>query len=111
MPLEAIYQLFVDLKGDGISSNAIMAEGSKRDNIHVVRREDFRLLGLTGFKPADITDDLLGFLSLVVSYAKATRRMQAKDGPKHSLSVMPRTDFAAMYELVRKKIEPQYQGG
>ncbi|KAL8846955.1 MAG: hypothetical protein Q9221_007997 [Calogaya cf. arnoldii] len=111
MPLKAIYQLFVDLKRDGISSNAIMAEGSKRDNIHVVRREDFRLLGLTGFKPADITDDLLGFLSLVVSYAKATRRMQAKDGPKHSLSVMPRTDFAAMYELVRKKIEPQYQGG
>lgn len=104
MPLEAIYKLMVDLKRDG-KTNPILSS-QKKDAIHIVRKEDFAAAEL--HEITSITDDLLGFFSLVVSYAKATRRMQAQDGPKHSLSIMPRTDFAAMYSLVSSKIKPQY---
>ncbi|KAI4258082.1 MAG: hypothetical protein L6R42_005303 [Xanthoria sp. 1 TBL-2021] len=86
MPLEAVYHLLADVKGNVPSRKACLDQISP-------------------------SDDLLGFLSLVVSYAKATRRMQAKDGPKHSLCIMPRTNFVAMYKLIKDKLEPQYEKG
>ncbi|KAL9599611.1 MAG: hypothetical protein Q9179_003502 [Wetmoreana sp. 5 TL-2023] len=110
MPLAAVYQLFVVVKKYGRSSSDIFAD-VKKDAIHVVSKEDFTELRLDAIKSQGITDDLQGFLSVVISYAKATRRMKPEDGPKHSLSIMPRADFVAMYKFVKDKIEPQYQDG
>lgn len=78
----------------------------------MVRREDFGALQLDQIDQADITDDFLGFFSLVVSYTKATFTVTTPDeiarGPKHSLSIMPRTDFATMYtKEVASKLQRQ----
>ncbi|KAL8755599.1 MAG: hypothetical protein Q9199_003536, partial [Rusavskia elegans] len=101
VPLEAVYHLLADIKGNVPNRSPILSD-VKRDAIHIVRREDFAEACLDKFNPSD---DLLGFFALVISYTKATRRIQAKDGPKHSLSIMPRTNFVAMYKLIKDKLE------
>ena len=55
---------------------------------------------------ADIGDDVRGYVSLLMAYIKTSKSGSAKAGPKHSTSIMPRTDFKAMYyQLVKPKIE------
>ena len=111
MPLDAVYKLMKDAKAG--KSSEVYASGlsKKNSNIHIVQKQDFADAKLTDIKENDITDDFLGFFTLLVSYAKSTKDMKPSEGPKHSLSVMPRTDFAAMYAMFKAKIEPQYQGG
>ena len=62
-------------------------------------------------KPNDIdatklTHDVLGFLILVLSYAKAakTRTLRTDQSPKQLLSFMPRTEFNTIYGQVKSKI-------
>ena len=62
-------------------------------------------------KPNDIdetkpTDDVLGFLTLVLSYAKLakTKDLKPDQSPKQLLSFMPQTNFNTIYGQVKSKI-------
>ena len=58
------------------------------------------------WEDAEITDDVRVYVSLVMAYIKAGKSSNLADGPKHAISIMPRTDFKAMYrELVKGKID------
>jgi hypothetical protein len=51
-----------------------------------------------------VTDDMLGFCTLVLSYAKAADLQQASDvSPKHKIPFMPRTEFNTIYAQVGSK--------
>lgn len=41
--------------------------------------------------------DVLGFLTIVLAYVNAAKTNDPIQGPKHSSSIMPRTDFRTMY--------------
>jgi hypothetical protein len=100
--LGAVHKLIAMAKQDPPARNPLLSTiPGKTKSFHTVLREDFAAVGLKHLAPIDMSDDLLGFLSLVVSYAKATVGVtNPAAGPKQSLSIMPRTDFATMYNAV-----------
>lgn len=49
------------------------------------------------YAETDISADLLGYVSFLLSYINGNRGGSEAQGPKHSTSIMPRTDFKAMY--------------
>ena len=53
-----------------------------------------------------LTDDVFGFLTLVLSYAKAAKikALKPDQSPKQLLSFMPRTEFNTLYGQVKSKI-------
>lgn len=56
MPLEAVYHLLADVKGNVPNRSPILSD-VKRDAIHIVRRADFAEACLDKINPSD---DLLG---------------------------------------------------
>jgi len=67
----------------------------------VVTKEWFQS-NTNGIDRSKVTDDVLGFCSLVLTYAKAaTIRMGS---PKRFLTFMPRTEFNTVYQQVKSKI-------
>lgn len=83
LPLEAIHDLF--LKARREMPNELIVTG-KRDRIshmHVVQRSHLSQDGKfpARITPNDAPDDVLGFLSLLVSYAKYADRIQPKESP------------------------------
>ena len=111
MPLAAVYKMMKDVKSGKGSKLYSSISNKKKANIHIVEERDFADAELHKIRSSDITDDMLGFFSLLVSYAKATKDMKASEGPKHSLSIMPRTDFVTMYKMFDAKLKAQYEGG
>lgn len=57
-----------------------------------------------GISPGSVKQDVLGFLSLVVSYAKRARStsppIYSGTSPKSEISIMPRTEFVSLYAQV-----------
>ncbi|KAL2011193.1 hypothetical protein VTN00DRAFT_3911 [Thermoascus crustaceus] len=51
-----------------------------------------------------VKDDALGFFLLVLSYAKSAEQVQPDTSPKMRTSIMPRTNFAKMFELIKPGI-------
>lgn len=54
--------------------------------------------------PDDVTQDMLGFFSVVLSYAKSSDKLKDNQSPKHLTSIMPRTDFTTMFNLIRHSV-------
>ena len=53
----------------------------------------------------DATDDVLAFVSLVLSYAKAASDgLKADESPKLRTAFMPRTDFNTLFKQVESKV-------
>ena len=52
-----------------------------------------------GVTPNDVRNrpDVLGFFSLILTYAKAARSLSANQSPKLYSSIMPRTDFTTIF--------------
>lgn len=100
MPLSAIQDLFRML-AVGDQSNPFYP-GSARPAF-VVEKDDLAKLDV--MDEDDIDDNVLGFFSLILSYAKAAFSKGAgmKDnGPKQLINFMPRTDFGTMFNLYIK---------
>lgn len=70
--------------------------------MHLVRKEDFGKFSMTPTQKSSLTDEALGFFSMVVSYAKAADKLTPENGLKHEIPIMPRTDFATMYKTFIK---------
>src|SRR3954451_11740002 len=61
--------------------------GSK---IKILTKNDFK--SFSKIKASDIPDEFLGYFSLLTSYCVLADSGVPKEGPKHLLPIMPRTD-------------------
>ncbi|KAL9084424.1 MAG: hypothetical protein Q9165_008062 [Trypethelium subeluteriae] len=106
MPLEALYSLMQEnLRGTLNGRNILNGQTSftTGQNLQLVTKEYFQSASLK-MDPNKITDDVLGFCTLVLSYAKAADKDQPADtSPKHWLTFMPRTEFNTIYSSVKSK--------
>lgn len=55
----------------------------------------------------DLTDDLLGFFSMIVSYAKGAGSNAPGESSKMIIPIMPRTDFVTIYGQISSKLADQ----
>lgn len=107
MPLEALYALMQEIATSATTPNVLTGQASFTvgQNIQLVTEEFFQSPSLKGAVHA-ITDDILGFCTLVLSYAKAANLVQAPDvSPKHWLTFMPRTEFNTIYAQVSSQFQ------
>ena len=107
MPLEALYSLMKEQLADPSSSNRNILDGSSpRGNFLVVVTQEYFQSNTNGIDGSKVTDDVLGFCSLVLSYAKAASNALLPDqSPKLFLTFMPRTEFNTIYQQVKSKIQ------
>ncbi|KAL8968353.1 MAG: hypothetical protein Q9183_002498 [Haloplaca sp. 2 TL-2023] len=103
LPLEAISDLF--MKAVGPIPNSPLLATYRPGGGMVSITPDFFQSSPNGIAPDSVKADVFGFLSLVVSYVKkATPTDPPKyetRSPKFTMSIMPRTDFVAMYAQVK----------
>jgi hypothetical protein len=108
MPFEALYSLMKEnVQNPQSGRNIINGETTVTtgQNIQLVTKDYFRSHSLPLIDADKVTDDVLGFCTLVLSYAKAANKPQEEDvSPKHWIPFMPRTEFTTLYAQVRSKI-------
>ncbi|KAH7395021.1 hypothetical protein DE146DRAFT_756900 [Phaeosphaeria sp. MPI-PUGE-AT-0046c] len=110
LPMEAIQELISiivnneDVNGnEGVKRTFVPTVSAKTSNIVLVYQQD---LVDVYEGTEDITTDMLGFYSLLMSYVKIATTMTDADranGPKQKLSIMPRTDWKTMYNMYAKE--------
>lgn len=105
MPLGAILDILSDTKSG--TQNPLASEGALyRSRLSILTINDFQ--SFKKIKESDITDDFLGFFSLLTSYCALADFTDPKQGPKHLLPVMPRTDFVTQYNtFIQPKLAAQ----
>lgn len=106
LPLEAVNDLVkIAINGNHPASPLV---GTKIENFVWVNEDFFKS------KPSGISStvgpDVLGFLSLVLTYAKSADKMTKDKSAKELSSFMPRTNFVTMYGLVKDQIAPKLKG-
>jgi hypothetical protein len=105
MPLEAIHELFSELIAKNPSKTSILPTFRPDRNIVHVTKDFFQATPL-GLSADNVEDDLLGFLSIVLSYAKtATDSLAPDESPKVRTCVMPRTEFTTMFKDVSSQLQ------
>ena len=105
MPLEALYSLMKENLADPSSNRNILDGFNVRGKYLVVVTQEYFQSNTNGIDGSKITDDVLGFCSLVLSYAKAaSETLQPDQSPKLFLTFMPRTEFNTIYQQVESKI-------
>ena len=104
MPLEAIH----DIIGDGYSGKGSQLlssiEPTNQGRIVYVTK-DFFQASPNGMTSNSVKNDVLGFLSVVVSYVKSEKSIGPNKSYKHSISLMPRTDFVSIYNTIKGSIQ------
>jgi len=105
MPLEGLLQVLKD--GKHKTDNVLANKGaSYNDKIVIATKDSFKDFGK--IKPDDITDEFLGFFSLLTTYCIVANDNFEGYGPKRSLNIMPRTDFLAMYKkFIEEKLRAE----
>ena len=102
MPLAAIHNLIYRAK-TGDPSPLISPYDAQRGLVYVSR--DFFRSSPGGNAPDSVTDDVLGFCSLVLSYAKNARELTPGTSIKALTNIMPRTDFLTIFRsLLRMEL-------
>jgi hypothetical protein len=109
IPLEAMYSLMeenVILTDDPEAERNILngqTSFTTGQNIQLVTQGYFQFASLK-IDASTVTDDMLGFCTLILSFVKAANLVQAPDvSPKHWLAFMPQTEFTTIYEQVSSK--------
>lgn len=107
MPLEAVYSLMKEQQAQpSLEPERNILDGFYRraDYLVLVTQEYFQS-NTNGIDGSKVTDDVLGFCSLVLSYAKAaSEQLKPDQSPKLFLTFMPRTEFNTIYKQVKSKI-------
>ena len=102
MPLEGIQDLISSV-AEGVSDIDRSTESSLlvKDGYVLVTKEHFRHLNVNNDK---LTDDVLGFFSLLLSYIKIDGDVVSTSGsPKQLVNIMPRTYWTNIYAQVKDK--------
>lgn len=111
MPLEGLYSLMLEQAKDLdiAQRNILDGEETKRTgnvgsaNLVLATKSYFRSKP-QGIEQTKVTNDMLGFASLVLSYAKgAQHQLQPDESPKLMTTFMPRTDFNTIFKQVKSK--------
>ncbi|KAL8918374.1 MAG: hypothetical protein Q9208_007393 [Pyrenodesmia sp. 3 TL-2023] len=101
LPLEAISDLFNQAVNE--QASALLPKIRPEKNmVHVTK--DFFQTSPNGISSDTVTDDVLGFFSLVISYAKGARKEESDTSPKEIISIMPRTDFTNIFSLLKADV-------
>ena len=102
MPLEGIN----DLISQAVSgqTNPLLAGISPSTNFVSVTGDFFQTKP-GGIDPATVQPDVLGFFSLLMSYAKAAKAMDKNQSVKVLTSIMPRTEFTTIYAQVSSQLQ------
>ncbi|KAL8968708.1 MAG: hypothetical protein Q9183_002334 [Haloplaca sp. 2 TL-2023] len=107
LPFEAINDLFIAALAP-VPVSPLLPSGRRAKKNVVSVTQDFFQSSPNGIAADSVKADALGFLSLVVSYAKAGTQTASKDytslSPKFTLSIMPRTDFVTLYAQVKSSL-------
>ncbi|KAL8996351.1 MAG: hypothetical protein Q9169_004117 [Polycauliona sp. 2 TL-2023] len=98
LPLEAIHDLF--RKAVSGEASPLLRETRSGSGMQYVTRDFFRT-NPNGISTDNVKDDMLGFLSIVMSYAKGAMNPPPGTSPKQIMSIMPRTDFTHLFEQIK----------
>ena len=109
MPLDALYSLMKEQVNPpaNYEDENILNGVNPRFNppkLVLVRQEYFQAKP-NGIDPSSVTDDVLAFCSLILTYAKAaTELLRPNQSPKLFSTFMPRTEFNTMFQFVKPKL-------
>lgn len=105
MPLEGLLQVLKD--GKDKTDNVLANKGASYNHkIVIATKDSFKDFGK--IKPNDITEEFLGFFSLLTTYCIVANHNDERYGPKRSLNIMPRTDFLGMYKkFIEEKLRAE----
>lgn len=107
LPLEAISELFRRIKDNEASDLLEKLTNGKRparSNQMVAVTDDFFQSRPNDIGPGDVKDDVLGFFSLVMSYAKNAKFEDEDTSMKELTTIMPRTEFITMFSMVKNRV-------
>ncbi|KAF2177168.1 hypothetical protein K469DRAFT_810131 [Zopfia rhizophila CBS 207.26] len=109
MPLEAILEILSDTKSK--TPNPLASKGAlDAPRIKILTKDDFK--SFSKIKANDITDEFLGYFSLLTSYCVLAEFGNPNEGPKRLIPIMPRTDFVAQYtKFIEPKLKDQLSDG
>lgn len=105
MPLEGLYFLMDENVRDPDDKNILDGTTIRNlDGVKLVTQETFRS-NPSGIDKEKVTDDVLAFCTLVLSYAKGAKKdLQPSQSPKLFTPFMPRTNFNKIFSHVSSKL-------
>jgi len=105
MPLEAVLQILSDAKSK--TKNPLASPGALYGpKLQILTKDNFK--SFSKIKASDITDEFLGFFSILASYCTLASFSDPKQGPKHLIPIMPRTDLVTQYnKFIAPKLKDQ----
>lgn len=111
MPLEGIYSLMLNhnsnprhpFDGRDDVTGLDQKTGKVKITTIAVKRDWFQA-NSNGIKQEELNDDVLGFCSLVMSFAKEAGPLSNDRNIKQAQGIMPRTDFSTLFEQVKSKL-------
>lgn len=105
MPLEAVYSLMKEQQADPDQRNILDGYSIRHEDALIVVTKEWFRSNKNGIDGSKVTDDVLGFCSLVLGYAKAvSNQLGNEQSPKYFLTFMPRTEFNTVFRQVKSKI-------
>lgn len=105
MPLEALYSLMEENVQDPDKKNILDGSNYRFLDMLVLVTKDYFESKPNNIDGSKITNDVLAFCTLVLSYAKAaTKELKPDQSPKLFITFMPRTDFNTMFQIVKPKL-------
>lgn len=105
MPLEALYSLLKENAQDPDKKNILDGSSLRYPHKVVLVKQEYFQSKPNDIDPSTVTDDVLAFCTLVLSYAKAaTEKLKPDQSPKLFTAFMPRTDFNTLFQIVRSKL-------
>ena len=106
LPFEAINDLFAAALVPPVTS-PLLPSIRPSNNIVFVNQKFFQS-SPNGISPDSVKADVLGFFSLVISYAKkatpTSPPVYMARSPKYTISIMPRTEFVTLYAQVKSTL-------
>ncbi|KAF2654194.1 hypothetical protein K491DRAFT_717366 [Lophiostoma macrostomum CBS 122681] len=101
IPMSGIYDIIKN--SEGSHTNVLVPLLRRRtQNLVLITSEDLREHYTDD---TNMTDSLLGFFSLLMSWVNTGTKLRNDGGPKQLIHIMPRTDFAKLYDLYGKDDE------
>ncbi|KAL8881308.1 MAG: hypothetical protein Q9198_001467 [Flavoplaca austrocitrina] len=101
LPLEAIHDLF--RKAVANEASPLLPGINSARNMAFVTK-DFFQANPNGISPDSVRADVLGFFSLVLSYAKGASKVTSGNSAKNIISIMPRTDWTNLFNQIRPAV-------
>jgi hypothetical protein len=102
LPLEAVSDYFSIAAAATYQRTALLGNNRPVGMVYVT--SDFFQTSPNGITSDGVKADVLGFFSLIMTYAKGARAFNVDESPKVIGSLMPRTDFTNVFNQVRANV-------